>query len=193
MINIFKPPLIYLTVAISLIVLVLGTVIFTNLNKAQKIPVQSPSPAPSIQRGIPQVIKPPSTDELPYKPTDQGGGLDLNAPVVQESKAGVQKLNTYLPYQTELDLSTGIKASVVIPGQQFQTDNWTLTVQIFGIDYQVSEGDKDYEVMRKSFLEASSSVFEWIKDKGVDPEKLIIIWGDRAFIQESAEKWLNSQ
>ena len=64
-------------------------------------------------------------------------------------------------------------------------------MQIFGIDYQSPENTTDYAIAKSTFLEAANKVFAWMESKGADPNKIIISWGDRQFIQERAEKWLS--
>ncbi|HRN70305.1 MAG TPA: hypothetical protein PLS49_03900 [Candidatus Woesebacteria bacterium] len=44
--------------------------------------------------------------------------------------------------------------------------------------------------MQTSFLESAQQVFYWLKEQNIDTEKIIIQWGDRAFIQERSEAWL---
>jgi len=46
--------------------------------------------------------------------------------------------------------------------------------------------------MKQSFKEAANDVFTWMQSKGADPRKMFIVWGDRKFIQDSAEMWLRS-
>ena len=77
-----------------------------------------------------------------------------------------------------------------IPAKDLQENTWSLTVQVFGIDYQVPENSQDYQIMKASFREAANAVFEWMKSNGVNPQKTIIRWGDKAFIKQQAEEWL---
>lgn len=174
-------------ITIILIVLVIGSAIFISLRPVPK-PSSSPSLPPSIEK-----ISPPAMIDVPYKPSTSGGGVDINSQLVQDSAREINKIGLFIPYQKEIKLSTGVDVSILIPGKELQINAWTLTIQVFGIDYRVTENDKDYEQMRKSFLEASKEVFSWMRSLGIAPEKIIISWGDRAFIQESAEKWLKSK
>jgi len=44
--------------------------------------------------------------------------------------------------------------------------------------------------MKKSFQLAVASINKWIKEKGVDPQKIMIIWGDKEYIQNKSQEWL---
>ncbi len=188
MTNLFKKPFIYLTISVTLLFVVLASVLVVNFTPKERGSV--PSPTPFLIGGR---ISPVEMSKVPYKSGDNGGGVNTSSPQVVDSAYEISKLTSSLPYQKDLNLSTGLKVNVLIPGQNLQINGWTLTVQIFGIDYQVTDGDKDYELMKKSFLEASKDIFSWMISQGVDPRKVIISWGDQSFIQQSAEKWLNSQ
>lgn len=102
----------------------------------------------------------------------------------------LQAIGHNLPYTKDFQLSTDLTVSVVIPAKDLQYNPWSLTVQIFGIDYEVPAGDPEYQRMKTSFLEAANLVFEWIRSNGADPQKIIVSWGDKAFIQDQAEEWL---
>lgn len=130
--------------------------------------------------------------DVPYKPSTEGSGVDTNSQVVNNSSSEIMKLYDFLPYQNEFVSSKNKKISIVIPDKNLQINPWTLTVQIFGIDYQVKEGEPDYQIAESSFLEAVNKTFIWMNSQGVDPGKIIISWGDKAYIQNQAEKWLEN-
>ncbi len=141
--------------------------------------------APDPDKIIPPVIK-----DAPSLPPEQGGGIDENSSLVQSSIVEIQKLNPHLPYTFNFISSTGVEVSILIPKQELQINRWTLTAQAFGINYNTSPDQPDYESMRKSFNEAAYLVFDWVKENNADPEKIIFVWGDKKFIQDQAIKWL---
>ncbi len=47
--------------------------------------------------------------------------------------------------------------------------------------------------MRQSFREAAKTVFDFLDKNGVNRESLFISWGDRAYEQDTAEKWLQNK
>lgn len=185
---------IYFALVICFFILILAVIlIFPEKEQTtEKPPIipTAPSPTSSIARGSSK-IKPILINELPYKPVGDGGGVNLESPVVQQSQGEVTKILPFLPYETSLQTPKGEIISILIPGAQFQTTPWVLDVQIFGIDYQVNKGDTDYDVQKNLFIEATTNVFNWLEISGVDPRKIIINWGDKAYIRESAEEWLN--
>jgi Zn-dependent protease with chaperone function len=144
-----------------------------------------------VSKITPTPKAPPSIRAVPTLPPDQGGGLDLNSPLMQHSIAELQKLYPYLPYYKDITLSTGVSVTINMPKKELQMSAWTLDAEIYGINYETSPSQPDYTQMKKSFLEASDIVFAWVKQHGADPYKIFYTWGDRAYIQEQAEQWLS--
>lgn len=145
------------------------------------------SPVPQSKIVIPMDIGLAPT----YQP-GKGEGIDINSKIVTDSISEIAKLESKLPYETDLKLSTRRTVSIIIPSRDLEPQPWILTVQIFGIDYISSKADKDYSLMKNSFREAAAHVFFWIKENGVEPEKIIVSWGDKAYIQDIAKDWLKS-
>lgn len=171
------------------IIILIVSYLLTSRQKALKYP----PPIPIAPTSKPTVIKvPPETKDVPTLPPSKGVGYDLGSPVIKNSKNEIDKLVDYLPYQTKLNLSSGQIVDVVIPGKEYFNNPWVLTIQVFGIEYELSPSDPSYVVNRQTFREAASTIFDWIRSKGVSPEVIVISWGDRAFIQERAEEWLRS-
>lgn len=191
-------------IIISFVVL-FGLIILFNLLQKKSQPQIRPTqtiisyPTPTsvpLLRTTPVKQKLPLPQSIRNAPTyapNQGQGVNLESTLVQTSMTEIEKLAFYLPYLKEYKLSTNLTVSIVIPAKDLQDNPWTLSVQIFAIDYGVPEDSPDYQVMKTSFIEAANAVFEWMKSLGVDPQKIIIRWGDKAFIKERAEEWLASQ
>lgn len=135
----------------------------------------------------------PSYKNITQAPTlnpKKGEGIDIDSPYIANSIAEIKKLKTKLPYTIDFTSSKSVPVSIVIPSYDLLDNEWTLVVNISGIDYQVPESDPSYSDMQLSFLEASRDVFFWLKEQGVDTEKIIIEWGDRQYIKERSEQWL---
>lgn len=192
--NLSRNPYLYLAlILIILIIIFIVTLLLTNNQQptpeSSIVPV-APSPSSFISRG-PTTITPLLTQELPYNTPEEGGGIDLESSIVQQSQSQVTKILPSLPYETNFRSEDGTIISTLIPGAQFQETPWVLDVQIFGIDYQVSQENPSYQAQKVVFLKAAANIFEWLKSQGVDPEKIIISWGDKAYIREQAERWLS--
>lgn len=188
-----KSQILFIIAFLILIIILVFVVIFSGGENVTQtppttIPVFSPPPSGVFK---PLEIKPILTQEVPLKPEDQGGGVDLESSLVTESQTEVKKLLPSLPYRNSFLAPSGKTISILIPGIQFQTTPWLIDAQIFDVDYSVTEGDPDYNTQKDLFLTAAGNIFEWMKAHGIDPEKLIINWGDRVYIQERAEKWLS--
>ncbi len=195
---------IIILIVISFVVL-FGLIISYNLLQSKSQPqtkptptiISNPTPTSITEISLSPIQKklpiPKSKLNVPTYTPDKGQGVDINSQIAQESISEIDKLSPYLPYLNEYKFSNDLMASIVVPTKKFQDIPWILTVQIFGIDYQVPKDSKDYQLMKSSFLEAANAVFEWMKSYGVDPQKVIIKWGDKEFIQKQAEEWFASQ
>ena len=133
-----------------------------------------------------------TTRQLNTVPTlnpTEGYGLDIESPEVQSSISEINKIVNDLPY-TKTFSSNDITVEILIPSYKYIENEWTLTVHIFGIDYQIPQDDPQYNANKQAFLAAAQDVYYWLKSKNIATENLIIQWGDRAFIQERSEEWL---
>ena len=187
----------YLIIIFSFLLLLL--IILFNLlsKKPTSISSISPTPLPTPTLIFPPITRvpmisviPPSTNNFPTYAPEKGRGVDLEAPLIKNSTREIEKLYRLLPLNQEVRLSTGLDVSIVIPPKDLQNNPWTLTVQIFGIDYEVPQSDSNYILVKNSFREAANIIFNWIKNNNADPQNIIISWGDREFIQVRAEEWL---
>lgn len=165
----------------------------SNISSISPTPLPRPTLIPPLITRVPIIsVIPPSTNNLPTYAPSKGRGVDLEAPLIKNSTREIEKLYKYLPLNREVRLSTGLTVSIVIPAENLQNNPWTLTVQIFGIDYEVPQSDSNYLLMKNSFQEATNVVFNWIKNNNANLQNIIISWGDRQFIQDRAEEWLIS-
>lgn len=119
--------------------------------------------------------------------------IETSSKPAQDSKNELEKISLSLPFVKKQTLSTGIFVEIDVYKIFTNEPKWILPVDIIGIDFQIPEDDPEYEINKKSFLEASDILFNFLKDNDVKPEKIFINWGDRAFIQERAEKWLSEK
>lgn len=127
---------------------------------------------------------------IPTYPPGKGRGVDIQAPLVADSIKEIQKIYISLPYTMTINANTDQEVDIVIPDKSAQPNPWTLRVNISGLDYNVVKGDQNYIPMKNAFINATSSVYKWVQDKGADPKKIMIIWGDGALIQNKSQEWL---
>lgn len=189
----FSKPYIYLALIFCFAIFAILVSLFLPSKKptTEETPVIPIAPSSSsISTGGSFEVNPILTAEVPFNPPSQGGGVNLESSLVQQSQAEVTKILPFLPYETAIQTPAGGTVSILIPGAQFQTTPWVLDVEIFGVAYQVSDDAADYNLQKDLFKQAASSIFDWIETAGGNPEKIIINWGDRAYIRERAEKWL---
>ena len=194
---IFKKPQLYLMFGLGALIVVFALVAAfrggsnTNQVPTFPLPTLSPSSVPGLNNLKPSEVKPILTKDVPFKPGSEGGGVDLQSPLVGQSQKEIARILPFLPYENNLTTASGKTISILIPSAQYQNTPWVLDVQIFGVNYQVNETDTDYTLQRELFLAAASNVFVWMKASGIDPEKVIISWGDKSYVRESADKWLS--
>jgi len=127
---------------------------------------------------------------IPTYSPEKGSGVDLEAPVVANSMKEIQKLYPFLPYEETIKTSASQEATIVISDKTSQTNQWTLQVDIFGLNYHLVKGDPEYITMKNSFINAVSFLNKWIEEKGADPKKIMIIFGDQEYIQNKSQEWL---
>lgn len=164
-----------------------------QIQKAALTPRETPvilSPEPAAVRQ--ELVIPKNIVSAPTLPPAEGAGVNPESAMVKSSQDEIQKLFAALPYEKNLPLSTGIEANIVIAPPDLEASPWVLTIQIFNIDYLTDKTDPQYNLMRQSFREAAAHVFTWIRENGADPEKIIVSWGDKAYIQDIAKEWLKS-
>lgn len=185
--------------AIIMIVIIFVIVILIILNNAIRGSLNNnsnPEGNPEITGSLnPTITRVPlnklkTANELPTLVPERGQGIDINSPQVQSSTTSIEKLSRALPYSQNITTSQGLPIEILIPPITLQENNWTLTVHIFGPDYQIPESDQEYEKMRNAFLDGASEVIQFIQLNDVSTDDIIVQWGDRAFIQERSNEWL---
>lgn len=179
-------------IAIVLFLVVVGIIISLFLFNSSAPTKTTSSPAPSGTKIAPTSAakNAPLVTTIPTVPEDQGGGIDTNSAPVQDSTTEIEKLTSALPYTQDVTLSTEENVSILINGEDLQNNEWTLKVEINGINYNTSPDQPDYDTEKQSFIEAANLVFDWIRQQGADPDKIIFIWGDKKYIQDQAVAWL---
>lgn len=130
-----------------------------------------------------------SVDRAPTIVTTQGAGVNIESPEVQSSIDELSVLTAALPYQKSLTVN-GTDLEITIPQIDSQAHSWILIVYIDPIDFQAPIGTSEYTTNKDLFLQAAVHINDWMKGKGINPTKVIIKWGDRAFMQTRAEEWL---
>ena len=181
------------TVILAVIILFTLFSIFSAL-KPSEIPSNvTPTAYPQASVKRQTKIAPQNIQSLPTFSPAKGQGVDVTALSVQASIEEINKLDPYLPFTQDVQLANGQTVSISIPPKNLQNNPWTLTVQIFGIDYNTTPDQPDYQLSKQSFLQAADTVFQWLQSHNANPAKIYISWGDKAYIQTQAESWLKEK
>jgi len=181
---------------IFLFIILLMNVIFkkeTDISKIDK-PL-----APTVQKGqeitfapSPIVIEPLEPKNVPTLESSKGIGLDTNSEIASESAFAINRLNEILPYQRNLRFFDK-EVSIYVPNSDLQDNVWSLTVHIDGINYMIKKDDPNYQKEKGAFLSSANDVFSLIKSVNIEPEKVIITWGDKNYIHERSKAWLKGE
>lgn len=177
---------------IIIFVTLLLTSILSNLKPSGPVRQSSAVPTSTQKKTLQNIVVPKDIQTAPTYPPEKGAGIDMSARVVATSIQEIEKLSPYIPYEKEVVLPNGQTLSVLIPPKNLQNNPWTLTVQIFGIDYNTSPTQKGYSSTKEAFRQAAGEVFTWMKEHDVNPRNIYISWGEKAYMQDQAEKWLKN-
>ena len=180
------------------IVIIMAILSFNNSSpQTQDITVDpTPTAVPVTTSTVPlkrSTGEPVAIGSLPKKQVPGGTAPDLKAPAISTSQQELTALFPHLPFVVDVTLSTDRKVSIVVPSRQYQDAPWKLTAQVFNIDYRIPISSKNYATEKAAFLESASYIFGWMKQHKVNPDNVIIKWGDEAYIQQRAEEWLKIQ
>lgn len=180
---------------VTLIFVLVGITVVTVILSNKEVQTLKNNPALRSQAQVDlaptkPILKTLDNKIIPTLSEAEGGGIDIESKVASDSAAEILKLQTFLPYLRTFRLTTGLEIDVLINEQALQDNPWSLSIELYGIDYQTPTSDKNYTLMKNSFREAAAGVFSFIESNGINPKKIIFTWGDREFIQSRAEEWL---
>lgn len=134
-----------------------------------------------------------SINTLPQLPEEMIGGVDTTSPQVQSSIKSIRKISPFLPYSHIFTTKNKIKIEVFLPESKYMENEWTLSANVFGIDYMIPENHPQYATMKEAFKEGALDVISFLENHDVDPTKVYIQWGDRRFIQDRADRWIREK
>lgn len=173
-----------IVIIILFIVLVGIIALIIKLNTPPEPEVEIPEPTPTNELRYVKI------EEVVNTAAQSDTGIDISSDIVQESIKQIDNASTLLPYTKEVQLSDGRTIEIVIPSMALTDNEWTLLVQLFGIDYEIPADSPEYETEKQAFLEGVSHVKQFFTEHNIDSSKIIIIWGDRALVHDRAQMWL---
>ncbi len=130
-----------------------------------------------------------TVETVPTLQPTKGAGVDIESAPVKDSKEEIAKLNKALPFIKKITVN-GEQVTIRIPEASLQDYTWSLIVYLPDLDFQAPTETPNYISSKETFKAAAAEVYTWIRQQGVDPEKIIIVWGDDAFTQQRAKEWL---
>lgn len=177
---------------VILILLLVTNAIRNRLNNTDPQQVETDitlSPNPTITRVPLNRLK--TANDVPTLSPNRGEGIDIDSPQVKTSMSSIEKLSSALPFNRTFTTSQGITVEILIPPLSLLENSWTLTVHIFGPEYQIPTSDPAYTENKNAFLDGAAEVIRFIESNDVTTDDIIVQWGDRAFIQERSAQWLS--
>lgn len=158
----------------------------------QKRPDQLVPRMPFSANPSPQMFNPSALPSFVITPPKKTGGeqIDESSQKVAESQIEIDKFRKSLPLTSTITTSTGQAIDVVVDSPTFANSPWLLDAYFSGVDFRIPANSSGYAQAKLSFKEAVAFVSNWIRSQGADPNKIIISWGDRAYIQERGDLWL---
>lgn len=123
---------------------------------------------------------------------DASGQINLNSEKVLQSIANKEKLTPLLPiyikdFPTSVDLATTINIYTNMSDEKYQ-----IRIDIYGINYQIQDTNIQTNPQVQAFIESFKEVKNQLTKKGVDIKNIYFIFGDRVYIQKTAELWIRT-
>lgn len=169
MIKNFKYQIILLGILLILVVIVM---IFSFLQPTKNNQQLTTTPALSNLPNVDQQVPPQQAQSESHQSTEE-----------------IQKIESFLPFNEQLTTTGQIPLEIYIPNSTNRDNFEILDVNVFGINYNVTKEESDYNNMKAAFLEAQNKVFTWISSHNADPTKILINWGDKKFIRDKVREW----
>jgi hypothetical protein len=160
--------------------------------KTGKTGEQSPSPTPQTS----QVSSLPTSNFIPptySQPSlNSAGQVDATSKKVTDAISNKTKLAGSLPiYIANFKTSNGLKTSLniyTIPGDP----DYLIHVEIYGIDFENQNISKEENPNVTAFIESFQEIKRQLKGKGVDIHNIFFIFGQKVYIQQTAELWIKT-
>jgi len=132
-----------------------------------------------------------SISQVETLPESRGGGLNKDSNIITLSTFNLKKLSSRLPFLYEEEIN-GIKIYVTIANDSVMPNEWTLVVNIYGPDYLLGPQDLLYSENRQAFLVGAQKVVNFLEENRVNPEEIIIEWGETEYIRKKSDEWLKN-
>lgn len=175
-------------IIISIIgILVLLVMQFSGKNNTNS----SPSPSPLDL----QTEKPSATFSLPpySKPLENlAGEVDLNSEQITTAIESKNKIKNSLPiYIKNFRTSNGLKTTLNV--YTISSDpEYLVHIEIYGIDFNNPNISKETNPNVIAFIDSFEEIKKRLATKGVDIHNIYFIFGQRQFIQETADLWIKT-
>lgn len=182
----YKP---YIIISIMAVLILIYVQFFTKKAGAPKTqqggqvqPVILPTPTP-LSFTLPPYSQPPLNSE---------GQVDTNFEKVKTATANKTRLESSLPiYIKNFQTSNGIKTTLnvyTIPSDP----PYLVHIEIYGIDFEDQNTSKENNPNVAAFIDSFQEIKRQLTAKGVDIHNIYFIFGQRMYIQETADLWIKT-
>ncbi len=180
-------------IIISLVALVI--LIFTSSFKGGGVQ-ESPSPIPTdIQEQTSDYVStstnftPPSYSKPPENLLRQ---VDTTSEQVTTAVESKNKLKSDLPiYIENFRASNGMLTTLNVFTLSSDPE-YLIRIEIYGIDFGDQNTSKDENPNVTAFIDSFEEIKKQLTKKGVDIHNIYFIFGQRTFIQETADLWIKT-
>lgn len=118
--------------------------------------------------------------------------IDLDREKRNQTMIYVSSIEDKFPlYLDQFETSVGITTSINI--YRLDDDEAEIVrLEIYGLSYLNREADESKNPNVTAFKESYFKAIEMIEGQNIDPKKLIFIYGDKEYVRETSQIWLES-
>lgn len=167
--------------------------------KKPETPTTTPSPTPkagfsTTQTPAGETLPSPISFDLPsysQPPLDADGRVDRTLPEVITAVATKEKLKKILPiYIKNFKTSNGRITTLNVYTVSSDPD-YLVNIEIYGVDYRNNDPSKT-NPDAIAFADSFNEVKRQLLQRGVDVHNIYFLFGQRAFIQSTADQWIKT-
>lgn len=167
--------------------------------KKSETPTTTPSPTPktgfsTTQTPSGETLPSPISFDLPsysQPPLDADGRVDRTLPEVITAVATKEKLKKILPiYIKNFKTSNGRITTLNVYTVSSDPD-YLVNIEIYGVDYRNNDPSTT-NPDAIAFADSFNEIKKQLAQRGVDVHNIYFVFGQRTFIQSTADQWIKT-
>lgn len=118
--------------------------------------------------------------------------IDLSKTKREEAKQYIASIEKKLPiYLDKFTTSVGITTSINIYRVR-DDEPEIIRLEIYGLSYLNHDANEKTNPNLTAFKESYKKAMEMIEGQNIDPKKLIFVYGDKQYVRETSNIWIES-